>query len=96
MTLEETSKAAQRKLRIEADGRAGPQTWGPIHAHIVKLRIGGVTPAEAITAVDARSEKVIATLLPEVRPFARAAELTERDMLAELRARHDSDEPAHA
>jgi peptidoglycan L-alanyl-D-glutamate endopeptidase CwlK len=70
--LEDMIAAVQKKLGVEADGRAGPRTWGAIYAHVVKPRIGGVTPAEAITRVDARSEKIIATLLPEARPFARA------------------------
>lgn len=72
MTMEEMISAVQKKLGVEADGRAGPQTWGAIYASLVKKRIGGVTPAEAITPVDARSEKAINTLLPEVWPFARA------------------------
>ena len=72
MTMEEMISAVQKKLGVEADGRAGPQTWGAIYASLVKKRIGGVTPAEAITPVDARSEKAISTLLPEVWPFARA------------------------
>lgn len=71
MTIDEMISAVQKKLGVEADGRAGPQTWGAIYAQVVKPRIGGITPAEAITPVDARSEKVIATLLPEVWPFAR-------------------------
>ncbi|MEQ1831478.1 MAG: M15 family metallopeptidase [Candidatus Eisenbacteria bacterium] len=72
MTLEEMIIAVQKKVGVEADGRPGPQTWGAIYASLVKKKIGGITPAEAITAVDPRSEKVIAGLLPEVRPFARA------------------------
>ena len=72
MTLEEMISAVQKKLGVEADGRAGPQTWGAIYASLVKKRIGGITPTEAITPVDPRSEKAITTLQPEVWPFARA------------------------
>jgi len=72
MNLEDMIAAVQKKLGVEADGRAGPQTWGAIYAHVVKPKIGGVTPTEAITPVDARSEKVISKLLPEAWPFARA------------------------
>lgn len=71
MKIEEMIAAVQKKLGIEVDGRAGPETWGAIYAHIVKPKIGGVPPAEAIEAVDPRSEKMIATLLPEVQPIAR-------------------------
>lgn len=72
MKIEEMIAAVQKKLGIEVDGRPGPETWGAIYAHIVKPKIGGVPPAEAIEAVDPRSEKTIATLLPEVQPIARA------------------------
>jgi peptidoglycan L-alanyl-D-glutamate endopeptidase CwlK len=72
MKIEEMIAGVQKKLGIQVDGRAGTETWGAIYAHIVKPKIAGVTPAEAIDPVDARSEKVIATLLPEVRPIARA------------------------
>lgn len=71
MKIEELISAVQKKLGIEVDGRAGPETWGAIYAHIVKAKIGGVPPAEAIDEVDPRSEKTIATLLPEVQPIAR-------------------------
>jgi peptidoglycan L-alanyl-D-glutamate endopeptidase CwlK len=38
----------------------------------VKKKINGEKPSEAIAPVDRRSEKTIATLLPEVQPIARA------------------------
>lgn len=72
MTLEEMVRAVQKKLGVEADGRPGTETWGAIYAHIVKPKIGGVEPAVAISEVDPRSEKNIATLRPEVQPIARA------------------------
>jgi len=72
MKLEEMIAAVQKKLGVEVDGRAGTETWGAIYAHIVKPKIKGAPPAEAITPVDPRSEKAIATLLPEVQPIARA------------------------
>jgi peptidoglycan L-alanyl-D-glutamate endopeptidase CwlK len=72
MKIEEMIAGVQKKLGIQVDGRAGTETWGAIYAHIVKPKIAGVAPAEAIDPVDPRSEKVIATLLPEVRPIARA------------------------
>jgi peptidoglycan L-alanyl-D-glutamate endopeptidase CwlK len=72
MKIEEMIAAVQKKLGVKADGRPGPETWGAIYAQIVKPTVDGVPPGEAIEAVDARSEKNIATLLPEVQPVARA------------------------
>lgn len=66
MTIEQLISGVQKKLGVRVDGRAGPETWGAIHARIVGPARGG------LTAVDARSERNIATLLPEVRPIARA------------------------
>jgi hypothetical protein len=75
MTLTEIIKEVQSTLKLEADGVAGPKTWGAIHQRIV----GGKSAASAAKAptpelgtVDTRSETTIATLLPEIRPYARA------------------------
>lgn len=71
MEIQEMISAVQKALAIDVDGHAGPQTWGAIYTRIV-----GPLPAEAveanISAVDPRSEATIVTLLPEVRPYARA------------------------
>jgi peptidoglycan L-alanyl-D-glutamate endopeptidase CwlK len=83
MKIEDMIAAVQKKLGVQVDGRAGPETWGAIYAHIVKPKIGGVLPAEAIEPVDPRSEKNIATLLPEVQPIARA--LVQKAALAGIR-----------
>jgi peptidoglycan LD-endopeptidase CwlK len=72
MRIEDMIAAVQKKLGVQVDGRAGTETWGAIYAQIVKAKVDGVQPAEAISEVDARSEKVIATLQPQVRPLARA------------------------
>ena len=72
MKIEEMISAVQKKLGVQVDGRAGPETWGAIYAQIVKPTVGGIPPGEAIEAVDDRSEQNIATLLPEVQPMARA------------------------
>src|SRR5215475_4700174 len=85
MKIEEMIAAIQKKLGIEVDGRAGPETWGAIYAQIVKPKVEGKPPGEAIDAVDAQSEKRIATLLPEVQPFARA--LVQKAALNEIRIR---------
>lgn len=66
MKVEQMISAVQARLGVQVDGRAGPQTWGAIYEHIVGRA------AHRIDAVDKRSEKSIATLLPEVRPIARA------------------------
>lgn len=72
MRIEEMIAAVQHALGVDVDGKAGPQTWGAIYERLVKKKIDGQKPAEAIAEVDSRSEKTIATLLPEVRPMARA------------------------
>lgn len=72
MRIEEMIAAVQQKLGVDVDGKAGPQTWGAIYERLVGRRIDGQKPEDAISEVDARSERVIATLRPEVRPIARA------------------------
>lgn len=64
--------AVQAKLGVRVDGRAGPETWGAIYARVVGRTVAGMHPSDAIEAVDARSERNIASLLPEVQPIARA------------------------
>lgn len=72
MKIEQMIAAVQEKLGVQVDGRAGPETWGAIYARIVKPTVVGMQPGDAIDAVDTRSEKNIASLLPEVQPIARA------------------------
>ena len=80
MKTEAMIRAVQRKLGIDVDGKAGPQTWGAIYQAIVRPR---ATPTVAFTGprdqANARSERVIATLLPHVRPYARALYFKARD-----------------
>ena len=71
MRIDEMIAAVQQELGVEVDGKAGPQTWGAIYERLVKKEIDGQKPCDALALVDSRSEKVIATLLPEVRPIAR-------------------------
>ena len=73
MRIEEMIAAVQEVLGVEVDGKAGPQTWGAIYARLVGKKIDQMKPAEAISPVDARSEKVSATLLPPRHPTARAS-----------------------
>lgn len=72
MRIEDMISAVQTRLGIAVDGKAGPQTWGAIYEHLVSKNINGIKPEEAISKVDARSERAIATLQPEVQPIARA------------------------
>ena len=72
MRIEDMIAAVQNALGVDVDGKAGPQTWAALYARLVEKRVEGVESAPAISAVDPRSEKVIATLLPEVQPMARA------------------------
>ncbi|MBI5894757.1 MAG: M15 family metallopeptidase [Desulfobacterales bacterium] len=72
MRIEEMIAAVQKKLGVQVDGRAGTETWGAIYATLVKPKVEGLPPGEAIAPADARSEKNIATLLAEVQPLARA------------------------
>lgn len=72
MQITEMIEAVQKKLKIEVDGKAGTETWGAIYAAIVKPSINGIDPSFAISKVDDRSERNIATLLPEVQPLAHA------------------------
>ena len=70
MNIDGMIRQVQAKLSLSVDGKAGPQTWLAIYSRIV-----GASPAHSPALsepVDARSEAVIATLLPEVQPYARA------------------------
>lgn len=71
MQIEEIVAAVQKKLEVQVDGRAGPETWAAIYFYIIKSKTADVDPAKVIDTVDPRSEKVIATLLPVVQPIAR-------------------------
>ena len=66
-------RAVQKKLGVEVDGKPGPQTWGAIYQSIVRPQ---ADPQIAFTAprdkTNDRSERVIATLMPHVQPYARA------------------------
>ncbi|HWL51341.1 MAG TPA: M15 family metallopeptidase [Chthoniobacteraceae bacterium] len=61
-------KAVQKKIGVSVDGIAGPVTWG----RLVDLIAPPSPHASATDRVDDRSEGNIATLLPEVRPYARS------------------------
>ena len=69
MTLDATIRAVQAKLGVTVDGNPGPQTWNSIYRSLV----GEPTvPSDPTSLADERSERTIATLLPQVQPLARA------------------------
>lgn len=77
--LDATIRAVQEKLGVFVDGNAGPATWGAIHLAVVGKKPPGEAKSGADPALpgegkkaDSRSEGIIMTLLPRVRPFARA------------------------
>lgn len=72
MRIEEIISEVQEALGVTVDGKAGPETWGAIYARIVKPSAAKKLPPPTVDEVDARSEKVIAALLPPVQPLARA------------------------
>jgi peptidoglycan LD-endopeptidase CwlK len=76
MNIDAIIRAVQKQLGLQVDGKAGPDTWGAIYQEIVPAKTGsGGTakpPPGSVQTVDARSESVIATLHPQVRPHARS------------------------
>ena len=80
MKTEAMIRAVQQALGIEVDGKAGPQTWGAIYRHIVRPQASATV---AFTGprdqANARSERMIATLMTHVRPYARALYFKARD-----------------
>jgi len=69
VNIPEVIRAIQKELGVGVDGYAGLETWQAIYNRIIP---GAQPPAATTGRVDDRSEKVIATLLPEVQPYARA------------------------
>ena len=82
MDLSEIISAVQKTLGVEVDGTAGPETWNAIYTRICRAKPGPAhkksvaksvaVPTGGRNRVDDRSEKAIATLLPQVQPYARA------------------------
>ena len=69
MSMDANIRAVQAKLGITVDGNPGPQTWDAIYRQIVG---SAPIPTGTTTLADERSERNIATLLPQVQPLARA------------------------
>ncbi len=72
MNMDELIRAIQKEVGVGVDGKAGPQTWEAIHARIFPGKPSASTNRALAQKADDRSEKAIATLLPEVHPYARA------------------------
>jgi peptidoglycan LD-endopeptidase CwlK len=78
MNMDQMIRAVQKRLGVDVDGAAGPDTWQAIYQSIVgeesvkKIKQKPVDHAAAGKKADSRSEKNIATLHPRVRPCARA------------------------
>jgi len=69
MSPDNIIRAVQEALGVNSDGKAGPETWQAIYDRICP----DAQPTEPTAdKVDDRSERVIATLLPEVQPYASA------------------------
>ncbi|MBC3917699.1 M15 family metallopeptidase [Undibacterium sp. CY18W] len=72
MTIEEIIRAVQKAVGVDVDGKAGPDTWQAIYQKVVTPAAKKNAAAPEISLVDPRSEKNIATLLPQVQDLARA------------------------
>jgi peptidoglycan LD-endopeptidase CwlK len=72
MKLETMIREVQQALGVGVDGQAGPQTWNAIYRRIVDPGAPPLALVEPGDRTSARSEAVIATLLPRVQPYARA------------------------
>lgn len=73
MKIEDMVRAVQAELGVEVDGKAGTETWGAIYRRLVDRRAPvDIALTERGDRANARSEKVIATLRPNVQPYARA------------------------
>lgn len=72
MKIDELISAVQSSLGLHVDGKAGPETWNAIYQNIVKPGAVNSSLVSIPGPVDTRSEKIIATLLPEVQPYGRA------------------------
>ena len=69
MNLDQIIRAVQEALGVNPDGKPGPETWQATYNSICPE---AQPPEPLADKVDDRSERVIATLLPEAQPYARA------------------------
>ena len=71
MDLDPIIRAVQKAVGVDDDGRPGIETWTAIYQRVLPNKPKPLQAAVG-TAVDDRSERNIATLLEQVRPYARA------------------------
>jgi peptidoglycan L-alanyl-D-glutamate endopeptidase CwlK len=78
MNLPDLIAKVQGKVGVHVDGRAGVETWTAI-AERIGIQVASTLPAPGFVlpvgvegGTSVRSEQLIATLLPEVQPYARA------------------------
>jgi peptidoglycan LD-endopeptidase CwlK len=71
MDLDRIIRAVQKEVQVDPDGRPGVETWTAIYTQLVPNKPAPMASAAKAT-VDDRSERAIATLLTQVRPYARA------------------------
>jgi peptidoglycan L-alanyl-D-glutamate endopeptidase CwlK len=69
MNVKDTISDIQEQLGLKVDGVAGPKTWDAIHKAVVTNK---PIPPIKLGEIDGRSAQNIATLNPEVRPYAEA------------------------
>ena len=72
MNIAEIISSLQEELGLHVDGKAGPDTWEAIYKRIAPKKATSKAMPALTEKVDDRSEKNIATLLPQVQPYARA------------------------
>jgi peptidoglycan L-alanyl-D-glutamate endopeptidase CwlK len=84
MNIDALIRAVQKELGVGVDGKPGPVTWTAIHRRVCGDGAPGDPPPKLPPGthqkVDDRSEKIIATLQPEVQPYARALVLRAADI----------------
>jgi peptidoglycan L-alanyl-D-glutamate endopeptidase CwlK len=99
--LDTIIRAVQKKLDVFVGGSPGPETWGAIHLAVVgKKAPDAIKNADTPTLAgegkkaDSRSEGNIATLLPRVRPFARALAANQGIIIKVTSGTRSSDNPS--
>nr|WP_315232923.1 M15 family metallopeptidase [uncultured Albidiferax sp.] len=70
MNTDAVIRKVQALVNVTVDGRAGPETWRAIYETVAGKKLPNT--AAFAGKVDDRSEKTIATLHPQVAPYARS------------------------
>jgi peptidoglycan L-alanyl-D-glutamate endopeptidase CwlK len=80
MSLDQSIRAVQNKVGATVDGKPGPDTWKAL-TNFLSVDSGALNSPP----LDKRSETNIATLLPDVQPYARALVEKARSVGIEIR-----------